>query len=129
MSTQERSLGRRIATLFRRSRLYLDRAFEPLGLGGGLYLYLALISRRDGITQRQMAEELALDEGTVARAVDKLVQEGWLKREKDPRDRRAFRIYLGPKGVERMPSILAGLQSWDERLARGLSPRGEGGGT
>ena len=90
MNRQERSLGRWIATLFRRSRVHLDRVFEPMGLGKGLYLYLALLSRNEGLTQHQLAVELAFDEGTVARAVQRLTDGGWLRKERDERDGRAF---------------------------------------
>ncbi|MCX7827947.1 MAG: MarR family transcriptional regulator [Thermanaerothrix sp.] len=119
---QKRSPGRWIATLFRRSRLFLDRAFEPAGLGRGFYLYLALVSRKEGLSQRQLAQELALDEGTVARALQRLTEEGWLTKERDPKDGRAFRVFLGPKGLSAMPDLLKELQRWDERLLKGFSP-------
>ncbi len=121
MDRQERSLGRWIATLFRRSRVHLDRVFEPEGLGKGLYLYLALLSRKEGLTQHQLATELAFDEGTVARAVRRLTDSGWLRKEKDDRDARAFRVYLAPKAMERMPAIREALDSWNDLLVKGLN--------
>lgn len=122
MDRQERSFGRWIATLFRRSRVALDRVFEPMGLGKGLYLYLALLSREEGLTQHQLAAELAFDEGTVARAIQRLTKDGWLVRERDGRDGRAFRVYLGAKAIEAMPKLLAGLEAWNSRLVKGFTP-------
>lgn len=121
MNSQENSIGRWIATLFRRSRLALDRAFEPMGLGKGLYLYLALLSRSEGLTQRQISHEMALDQGTVARALARLEGDGWIRRERDPRDGRAFRVYLGKRGLETMPLILDELQRWNRQLVQGFS--------
>ena len=123
MNRQEESPGRWIATLFRRSRIHLDRVFEPLGLGKGLYLYLALLSRNEGLTQHRLALELALDEGTVARAVQKLMDSGWLRREKDGRDGRAYRVFLAPRALEAMPGILGELEAWDRLIPKGVSER------
>jgi DNA-binding MarR family transcriptional regulator len=114
-------LGRWIATLFRRSRVHLDRVFEPMGLGKGLYLYLALLSRQEGLTQRQLAVELAFDEGTVARAVQKLTDAGWLRRERDPLDGRAYRVFLSSRAREKTPEIYRELESWNSLLVRGFS--------
>lgn len=121
MNRQERSPGRWVATLFRRSRVHLDRVFEPLGLGKGLYLYLALLSRNEGLTQHQLALELAFDEGTVARAVQRLTDAGWLKKERDERDARAFRVYLAPRANEMMPRVLQELEAWNGLLVEGFT--------
>ena len=122
MNRQERSLGRWIATLFRRSRVHLDRVFEPLGLGKGHYLYLALLSRNEGLTQHQLAVELAFDEGTVARAVQRLTDAGWLRKERDERDGRAFRVFLSSRASEIMPRVLQELESWNRLLVRDFEP-------
>ncbi len=122
MDRQERSLGRWIATLFRRSRVHLDRVFEPVGLGKGLYLYLALLSRNEGLTQHQIAVELAFDEGTVARAVQRLTAAGWLRKERDGRDARAFRVYLTQQASEKMPLVLRELEAWNALLVEGFDP-------
>jgi DNA-binding MarR family transcriptional regulator len=121
MNRQERSPGRWIATLFRRSRVHLDRAFEQIGLGKGLYLYLALLSRNEGLTQHQLAMELALDEGTVARALQRLTGAGWLRKERDERDGRAFRVYLAKRAEEIMPRVLQELEAWNGLLVEGFT--------
>lgn len=122
MNRQERSLGRWIATLFRRSRVHLDRVFEPMGLGKGHYLYLALLSRNEGLTQHQLAVELAFDEGTVARAVQKLADAGWLRKERDGKDGRAFRVFLAPRAHEVMPRVLQELEAWNRLLVKDFDP-------
>ena len=123
MNRQERSLGRWIATLFRRSRVHLDRVFEPMGLGKGLYLYLALLSRNEGLTQHQLAVELAFDEGTVARAVQRLTDGGWLRKERDERDGRAFRVFLDSRANEMMPLVIRELEAWNGLLVKDFSAK------
>ena len=90
-------------------------------MGKGLYLYLALLSRNEGLTQHRLALELALDEGTVARAVQKLMDSGWLRRERDERDGRAYRLFLAPRAMEAMPDILRELEAWDRLITKGFN--------
>jgi DNA-binding MarR family transcriptional regulator len=94
-----------------------------MGLGKGLYLYLALLSRQEGLTQHQLAVELAFDEGTVARALQRLSKEGWLRKERDEKDGRAFRVYLSEKAFEVMPKLMQELEAWNHRLVKGFTPQ------
>jgi len=121
MDRQEKSFGRWLATLFRRSRVTLDRVFGPMGLGKGLYLYLPLLSRQEGLPQHQLAVELAFDEGTVARAIQHLTRDGWLIKKRDEKDGRAFRVYLSAKALEAMPKLMQELEAWNSRLVKGFT--------
>jgi DNA-binding MarR family transcriptional regulator len=65
--------------------------------------------------------ELAFDEGTVARAVQRLTNAGWLMKERDGRDGRAFRVYLAPRAHEVMPRVLQELEAWNGLLGQGFT--------
>ena len=73
------------------------------------------------MTQHQLAMELALDEGTVARAVQRLTGAGWLRKERDGRDGRAFRVYLAQRAEEIMPRLLQELEAWNALLVEGFT--------
>ncbi len=65
---------------------------------GELPILAKLIKRGDGITQREMLDNLPISKSTMSKNIDNLVQKGYLRKEKDPEDRRATRIYLTDKG-------------------------------
>ncbi len=58
------------------------------------------IGRRPGIRVREVAEILGVTMPTVSVGLRKLEQGGWLRRESDPQDGRAARIYLTDKAME-----------------------------
>jgi DNA-binding MarR family transcriptional regulator len=73
----------------------IDEVFARHGLSGTTFALLATLVRlgRDaGVSQRRLADELGLTPGTVSVRVDHLVEEGLVRREPDPDDRRGLLI-------------------------------------
>jgi MarR family transcriptional regulator for hemolysin len=53
-----------------------------------------VVSRYPGATQRTIAEALEVREITAGRLVDRLCDDGYLRRDANPNDRRAYCVYL-----------------------------------
>lgn len=58
-------------------------AFSELDLAPSHAYLLRLVLARPGLIQREIAEELHLDKSTITRFVDKMVEEGYLRRSAD----------------------------------------------
>lgn len=79
----------------------LESVYAPHGLTGPAFLALVTLRRLDqpgGVSQRQLADELALTAGTVSVRVDRLVAAGLATRRPDPDDRRGARVALTAAG-------------------------------
>jgi DNA-binding MarR family transcriptional regulator len=88
-----------LMALFRRlEKLGLGRApIKDVPLSIPQFGLLLAVWRNPGIRVREAAEFLAVSAPTVSVALTKLEQEGWVKRESDPQDKRAARFYLTAK--------------------------------
>jgi MarR family transcriptional regulator, transcriptional regulator for hemolysin len=64
------------------------------GLTRAKWTLIAAVARNPGCTQRTIAQALEVSEITVGRLIDRLCDEGYLKRTENPSDRRAYRLYL-----------------------------------
>ena len=62
-----------------------------------------------------------VNKATTARAIDKLVKEGYVIRKKDPTDKRAYKIYLTDKGKKIEPEIKKILQQLTITLSSDFS--------
>ena len=80
----------------RQLRLSFDQSAEACGLTRAQWHLIAVASRHPGATQRTIAESLEVREITAGRLVDRLCDEGYLRREEHPSDRRAYCVYLTP---------------------------------
>jgi DNA-binding MarR family transcriptional regulator len=56
---------------------YMD-IYKPYGLRGSMVSILFVIGKRKGISQKDVAEALLLDQSTMSRDLKKLVHKGWV---------------------------------------------------
>lgn len=115
------SIGRILSCIHRHSSMYLHKKFTAWDLGSGSHHFLLLLSRRDGRTQQEMTRELRMDKANTARAVKKLIENGYVVKRQDPEDHRAVRIFLTEKGRALLPDLKKVLHHWSAVLTRGFT--------
>ena len=76
---------------------YTTQRLQALGLSFGSLFPVIYGGKHPGCTQPQLTADLGLDWGYSQRTVTKLVEEGFLTREKSGR---AYHLDLSPKGQE-----------------------------
>lgn len=104
----ELRLGFLIHDVSRLRRSAFDRVAKPLNLTRSQWWVLAVLSREDGMTQSQLAEELDLGKVAVGGLIDRLEKSELVRRDSDPSDRRVNRVFLQPKSkalVTRMRKV------------------------
>ena len=82
---------------------------------------VAHLVRSEGINQAQLADRMEVVPITLVRLIDKLEASGLVERRADPRDRRAYQLFLTPAAqpmVEMLETIGAELR---EDMLAGLS--------
>ena len=117
----ESSIGRWISILYRYGQSYISKQLESYNIGSGQYIFLIILFRNDGISQEKLSEHLKIDKATTAKAIKKLAAEGYIKREIDSLDKRAYKVFLTPKALAIKPIVQDAIKSWEELLTSGLS--------
>lgn len=121
MKTDEHTIGKWISILYRYGQNYISKRLEPYNIGSGQYIFLMHLYKNDGISQENLSDKLKMDKATTAKALKKLEEEGYINREIDCSDKRAYQIFITPKALEIRQIIHATIKSWEEILSRGLS--------
>jgi DNA-binding MarR family transcriptional regulator len=103
----ERRLGFLLNELSHLLRREFDRRVRDKGVGltRAQWLILLHVSLQEGCLQRELAEALRLEPATVGRHVGRLAAAGWLDRDDDPRDGRAYRLRLRTKGRRTLSTL------------------------
>ncbi|MEM7797881.1 MAG: MarR family winged helix-turn-helix transcriptional regulator [Chloroflexota bacterium] len=78
--------------------LQFDQALDPLNIDARQYGVMTLIYSGTHRSQIAISEKLGFDRTHVVRLVDDLEEIGYVQREKDPNDRRYYRLVLTAKG-------------------------------
>lgn len=74
------------------------RSLGPLGLKVVDYSILMLVASNPEVNQKQLGLALDVSAPNLAVTLDRMVQQGWVRRERSERDRRAQLIKLTPDG-------------------------------
>ena len=118
----ELTFNRFISIISRCSQVYFDRELNPIKIGSGQIRILRVLGIEDGISQEQIRLLFHLDKGTVAKAIKPLIREGYVRREINPEDKRAYRIFLTEKARDIMPALVQTISSWTDILTSGFTP-------
>lgn len=102
-------------------RQTLRPKFEKLGLTPGQPGVLKALLKKTEITQKELAQMCHVDQTTLSRNLDKLVQLGYVERKTDEECRRCFLISLTPTGSEKAKEVLIVFQELEKRLTNGFS--------
>ena len=102
-------------------RQTLRPKFEKLGLTPGQPGVLKALLKKTEITQKELAQMCHVDQTTLSRNLDKLVQLGYVERKTDEECRRCFLISLTPTGSENAKEVLIVFQELEKRLTNGFS--------
>ena len=116
----ELRLGFLIHDVSRLRRSAFDRCLKPMNVTRSQWWVLAYLSRRDGMTQSQLAEELDLGKVAVGGLIDRLEKSALVRREADATDRRVNRVFLEPKSKQLVAKMRKVSHRMNEQILAGL---------
>jgi DNA-binding MarR family transcriptional regulator len=97
-------LARRLGFVLVRASAGMTRlgamTLAPLGIDGRHYGVLAVLSELGPVSQQTLAAILAVDRSTMVAFVDELEEKGYVRRGRNPSDRRAYAIELTNAGAD-----------------------------
>ncbi len=117
---EKESLGKYIAAIYRNSQSIISKKFQDYGIGSGQHDFFYVISKNEGITQKELSNILNIGKATTAKAVKSLLEGGYIIREKNMEDKRFNRLYLTEKGKQIAPIINSTFKEMIEIYANGF---------
>ncbi|MGE5156589.1 MAG: MarR family winged helix-turn-helix transcriptional regulator [Gemmatimonas sp.] len=94
----KRQLVSQLVESSRLLRNYIDNRAKANGTTRAQWIVLFRLRQQEGLSQVDLAEVLELQPISLVRLLDRLVEHGLLERRHDPKDRRANRLFLTPRG-------------------------------
>ncbi len=112
------TLSYRCTILYRSFSSYTSQRLAQLGLNYGVLFLLIYVGKHPGCTQAQLTAALELDWGYGQRSILKLVEDGFLLREKRGR---AYHLDLSEKGQQAFAVSHQVFFDWDQQMLERLN--------
>jgi len=117
-----KELAWELAETHRIMRRVYDRSASALGVTTAQWRLLLRLSREPGLKQVELAERLDVEPITACRIVDRLEEAGLVERQRDPDDRRAWRLELTAKAAPILEKLRLLAEEMSGEAFAGLSP-------
>lgn len=82
----------------------------------GLLYPILYIGNHPGCSPKNIMQSLHMDWGHLQRSLDKLISDGWIQKEKNPKDLRSNQLNLTPDGRRIFQKSYEMIKSWDEQM-------------
>ncbi len=115
------SIGFLLHLAMTRLREEVAAAIEGSGLHPGLLAILGALADCGPMSQKRLGEITRIEKSTMVLFVDALEAGDWIRRERDPTDRRAHRVTLTPEGEARYRALGPRLRQTQDRFLAPLS--------
>jgi len=111
-----------VARVTRRWRKLLDERLKDMGVTQARWTTLVYLQRGgEGLTQRELAGLMAIENPTLVRLLDSLEEQNLIERRPCKQDRRARRLHLTPEGETFMHDLNKRAASLREEMLDGIS--------
>jgi len=115
------SIGYLISMAGIRYKAQIWDCLKPYDITPEQWVILNKLFDEDGISQRELAQRVAKNHPNTTRILDKLEQKGLITRIADPKDRRAFQIFLTSEGADIRLQVLPLLADVFQKSIKGFT--------
>ena len=99
----------------------LRKPIAPLGIVPGQFPALLALWERDGLTQKELLEQVAIEQATLANTLARMERDGLIVRREHPADARARTIHLTEKARSIRDAAYAAAEETNAEALAGLS--------
>ena len=119
----KKSIGRLVSILYRKNQVYLNSVLKPLNITAAELPIIMHLFNFDHVSQEELSTYLMIDKAATARGVQSLIKKGYIKKEKNQEDRRAYQVFLTSMAIEKKEEICQKLNQWSQYLAQGIEEK------
>lgn len=102
---------------------FFDQELSDAQIGAGQYFFLARIHEEQGLTPQELACKGHFDKATATRALQRLEELSYIRREADRLDKRKCRFYTTGQAEPIVKKVCGAVEKWNRILQRDMSQK------
>ena len=91
------------------------------GITPGWFGLMVIVANNEGLSQTRLARALGIDGSTMVAMIDRLEENGWIRRQRSAVDRRSHALYLTGAGSQLLARLTPMVAAHEADLAHDLS--------
>ncbi|MFC1886746.1 MarR family winged helix-turn-helix transcriptional regulator [Thermodesulfobacteriota bacterium] len=96
-----------LAKAYQKAHGEFKKRIQRFGLTPIQHLILEVLWEEEGLSAKDIAKKLVLDNATLSGVLDRMMTGNWILKETDPEDKRLLRINLSDEAKRLKPTLLA----------------------
>ncbi len=96
-----------LAKAYQKAHGDFKEILKPYGLTNLQHLVLEGLWYEEGLTAAELGKMLVLDKATLSGVLERMHDSGWIKKRRDPEDRRVVRLFPAAKAEENKADLIA----------------------
>jgi DNA-binding MarR family transcriptional regulator len=118
---RQESLGYQVNHLARLLAQALAARITALGVVPGQFAQLLALFEQDGLTQRELCDQVRIEQPTMANTLRRMERDGLVRNQPDPDDGRRIRVTLTEHARTLEPELIAAARAVNAAATDGLS--------
>jgi len=110
-----------LAKAYQKAHGQFKTLLRPYALTNLQHLVLEGLWYQQGVTAAELGKLLVLDKATLSGVLDRMLDSGWIRKERDPDDGRVFRLYTTQKSEAHKDELIDLRIRANEKLLAGFS--------
>lgn len=120
MVNESRSIGKWISVIYRKFQVDINKVLKDFDLNSSQYIFLIELYKNEKVNQDYLVKTLHIDKSATARAIKQLELNGYVIREKNSDDKRAYVVSLTDKARAIESDLYKLLEAWNSQLTGSL---------
>ena len=110
-----------LAKAYQKAHGQFKAMLRPYDLTNLQHLVLEGLWYQEGVTAADLGKLLILDKATLSGILDRMIESGWIRKERDPDDGRVFRIFTTEKAATAKEELIGLRIQANEELLSGFT--------
>lgn len=121
MKDAEMDMPREIALLYRNMTAELNSRFSRFGSSYSQVGILKALHDHQRMTQSELCHELGLDKSTITKSLGHMREEGFITKERNPKDIRSYLVALTDKGEDLVEKTASITRDWTMEVTKDMT--------
>jgi DNA-binding MarR family transcriptional regulator len=112
-----------LSKAYQKGHNLVQNHLKAFGLTNMQYVVLECLWHSERLTLSETGKQLSIDKATLSGVIERMAESGWIRKEKDPKDKRIYRLFPSEKSIELKEQLVDERVKANDKLLSSFTPQ------